>query len=266
MIYLKQDNTQTICALVCFIFVFIILVIAIAWTNYSNFENFGDVTNANLETMKNVMSGGLYYKVLSKNDNIIEMLRKKDKVALVALLAPWCGYCQKLKDSGVLRQIAKKYPVFVMDDQHPQIADMMHILQAEGFPTLGIYNTENVIPYNGGRDYSSIMNILDQFKGEVVEVPSNVDIIEKLKNLPGKYCTIFLAEWCGHCKNLKKSGEIEKLAKMGIKVFCVSEDNPGTKKLQIPGFPSIICWKNGKEHMYEGPRKAKEISKFIKSL
>ena len=222
---IMNDNSRLCCCMICFVFIFIILIIAICWTNYDTFENFGNIVGCNQETLKNVLSGGFHYVSLNPNDNIIKKLnelKKKNQAALVAVLAPWCGYCKQLKQSGVLKEIAKKYPVLVIDDKHPQTRDIMHILQAEGFPALGIFGKGELKPYNGPRQELSIIQTLNAVqgetkmvenfknKGQVIKVPPNVTpdmLMEQIKinhSKGHKVCTIFMADWCGYCKKLEK--------------------------------------------------------------
>lgn len=163
----NDDNVRMICCMICFVFIFIILIIAISWTNYETFENFGNVMGANTETMKNVLSGGMYYVSLNQNDNVVRKmneLEKHNKVALFAILAPWCGYCKQLKKSKILTKIARKMPVVVIDDKHPQVSEVMNIIQAKGFPALGIFIDGELVPYKGPREYEQIMKIMQDLQ------------------------------------------------------------------------------------------------------
>lgn len=73
---------------------------------------------------------------------------------------------------------------------------------------------------------------------------------------------VLAAEWCGHCKALKKSGEIDKLAEQ-VNVQVIYDDNKLCQKLMdktgASGFPSILFNKNGSFTKYEGQRKSKDI-------
>lgn len=275
----KNDSARIACCMICFVFIFIILIVAICWTNYENFENFGNMIKHNHETLTNVLSGGIHYMSINPNDNILtkfETLKKTNKTALVAVLAPWCGYCKKLKSSGVLNKIAKTYHVLVIDDKHSQTGDVMQLLQAEGFPALGIFGHGKLFPYKGSRTYNSIIDIMNQFeessvplKGKIINVPSTAktsDVSKLIKTYQKEgyknICMVHMADWCGHCKHLKESRELEKLAFNGCIVFVLKE-GPLTKHYKIKGFPTIVCIKNGKEVQYEGPRTADSILRFM---
>lgn len=293
----SDQSAKLCCCMICFVFIFIILVIAICWTNYDSFENFGNLLKYNQETMTNVLTGGIHYLSLNPNDNIIEKfneLKKKNKTALIAVIAPWCGYCKKLKNSGVLKKIAKKYPVLVIDDKHPQTEDLMHLLQAEGFPALGIFGHGKLFPYRGQRSYESIIPIMNQFhktsmkpgarkhftrrenftndkEGKIINVPSEAKpselnwLINKHKKEGYKrICLIFTADWCGYCKALKKERLMESLAQKGTIVFSIDE-GPLAKHYGVKGFPTIMCSSSPKEKHYEGPREVDSIIMFMDS-
>lgn len=257
--YAPEQPNKLACSMICFVFVFIILIIAICWTNRENFENFANVLLHKKETMTSVLSGGKNYVSLSVNDNIIDKLKEK-KTAVVAVLAPWCGYCKKLKSSGILNDIAKDFPVLVIDDKHPQTDDVMHLLQAEGFPAIGILNNGNIIPYRGDtKQLPSIMNSLkDNFSPTNKKELNN--LIKKHKNL----CIMFLAPWCGYCKRLKEERVIENLIDNGINVMVIDDNNPLTREMKVEGFPTIMCVKNGMIKKYTGERTAEGIIKYMK--
>jgi thiol-disulfide isomerase/thioredoxin len=291
------DTNKLCCCMVCFVFIFIILIMAICWTNYECFENFGNIIKHNHETFTNILAGGMHYLSLSPSDDILkkfDQLKKNHKIALVAILAPWCGHCKRLKESGILTKIAKKYTVLIVDDKHPQTQNLMEILQAEGFPSLGIFTGENLIPYNGPRDVASLEPIMKKIQfmeskrnthtlhsekftnqnkknGKIIKATNNISP-KSIKNQILQYqkkgykvCTIFMADWCGHCKNLKKEKIMEKLADNGVIIFAIDDSHPLTKEMDIKGFPSIICWKGMTPTKYEGPREPGYIFAALKN-
>lgn len=161
-----MDGKQ-VCCIVAFLFVFIILVGAICWTNMDCFEGFTDVMKANNETIKNKILGGKHYQVVKPNEKVVEKMKElhqSGKIGLFALVADWCGYCKRLKDSGVLTEISKNYPVFVINEQHSEMKDLLHMLKAQGFPTLAIFYNGNLKNYEGSRDARSIQNEMEQIK------------------------------------------------------------------------------------------------------
>lgn len=271
----STDSARLCCCIVAFIFVFIIMVFAICWTNKDNFENFTNVVKYNNDTIKNVLGGGFHYKALGPSEDILEKfkeLEKKKQVALVAITAPWCGHCKHLKKSGCLRKVAKQFPVLVLDDKHPQVADIMHMLQAQGFPTLGIFYQGDLLPYNGDRNDKTILNTMRTIKNNIkplrenfsqrkittipkeTTVPQYNKLIKKMMKDNDKIVTIFMADWCGHCKNLKESKFPEKLVSNGIDVIISSDKHRLTRDMKIQAFPTIFFVKGGRNIHYNGDR------------
>ena len=267
-----SGSAKLACCIIAFVFVFILMIGAICWTNCENFENFSDVMKYNNDTIKNVLGGGTHYKALSQKDDVLmkfKSMDKSNKVALVAVLAPWCGYCKRLKESGELRKIAKKFNVLILDDKHPQVNDVMHLLQAEGFPALGIYHQGQLMPYRGERTSKMIMSTMEDIyentkspkmmphnspkhshmKEGVMVVPKDLPkrdyemTLSQMVSKGNKVCTLFMADWCGHCKNLKESGIVEKLVDQGIIVMKADDETILAKEMKIQGFPTIYCGK-----------------------
>ena len=275
----NSDSARLACCMVAFIFVFVIMIMAICWTNRENFENFNDSMKYNNETIKNVLGGGFHYKALGPKDDIVKKfqdLDKSQKIAIVAVMAPWCGYCKRLKSSGVLRKIANKHPVLTMDDQHPQTRDVMRAMEGEGFPSIGVYSDGKLIPYKGERSYEAIVEFVKMLSGvpkkstETQTTPMmlpqemNKNEYNKMFNSKKPVCTVFMAPWCGHCKRLKASGTLEKLAKSGVTVLVADDKSRLSKEMRIEGFPTIYCMVNGKNTKYQGDRSYDSIIQFFK--
>lgn len=276
MFVIEEDNSKTICCAVSFIFVLILLVFAVCWTNQDNFENFTDTVKYNNDTVLNVLKGGLCYKALGPQDNILERFQtfdKKSKPALIAVMAPWCGYCRQLRESGILTRVARKHPVVTLDDKHPQVENVMRLMDAKGFPAMGIYFGGKLHPYRGPRDSESITKILKELEGKksnpqvagiITQVGKNYkkDIKELHRN-GQDVCTIFMADWCGYCRKLKESGLVESLAELGFAVFLADDNSKLAKDMKIEGFPTIYCMKGGKNVKYDGERTVKGIHEFV---
>lgn len=82
---------------------------------------------------------------------------------------------------------------------------------------------------------------------------------------------VFVADWCGHCKNMKP--DLEEVCKMvSIPVYKVTFDDKQPwmrhvmQQLGIEGFPALVLFKQGqKPKMAAGYRPKDEILKFIES-
>ena len=93
------------------------------------------------------------------------------------------------------------------------------------------------------------------------------DVLEGVKDKP---CMIaVLADFCGYCKQLKNSGELEKLAKKH-KVFVMDEEHPESHglmgALQSQGYPTLVVYKKGKMYLYDGKRDAESMEHMMDSL
>tara|TARA_B110000211_G_C13905166_1_gene475814 strand:+ start:25 stop:783 length:759 start_codon:yes stop_codon:yes gene_type:complete len=249
------------------------------------FENFSENIKYNNETIKNVIMGGKYYTSLTPSSDInknLESFDKSNKVALIGVLAPWCGYCKRLKDSGELKKIAAKFPVVVMDDKHHQTKNIMNVLGAEGFPALGIYHSGNLVPYNGNRTSVDIMAVMSKLEGsskapkKSAKLSGKIGKVEKSVTLKdysreiskmsktNKVVTVFLADWCGYCTKLKDSKLLEGLAERGVIVMTSDDKNKLSQEMKISGFPTIYCMRSGKNVIYNGDRSVESIIAFCK--
>lgn len=286
------DSEKLACCVIAFVFVFIIMIAAILFTNCEKFEGFTDNIKYSNENVKNFLNGGFHYKAIGPKDDILGNFKSLDKngnVALVAVLAPWCGYCKRLKESGELTKVSKKFPVIVLDDKHPQVNNVMNLLQAEGFPAIGIYYQGQLLPYRGDRTSKFILEAMVAIKDnssidsetpiggrenfseqKVINVPKNVTkreyeaMLGQFVSKGGKVCTIFMAPWCGHCKNLKSSGIIENLVGSDIKVILADDETQLAQDMSIQGFPTIYCANQRGNIKYEGQRETSEILSFLR--
>jgi thiol-disulfide isomerase/thioredoxin len=279
----NNDVSKVACCSVAFLFLFVIMIIAICWTNKDSFEGFTDTIKFNNETIMNVLGGGRLYKSMGPRDDVMARFKsidKSNKPALVAILAPWCGYCKTLKESGELRKVAKHFHVLTMDDKHPQTQEIMHLLQAEGFPALGIYFQGQLLPYRGDRHHKEIIAAMGDIPKEnptTTEHMTNSDgklpkgttkaeydnIVKGLVGRGEKVVTVFMADWCGHCKTLKASGALEQLTGAGIHVLVADDETTLTQEMKIQGFPTMYCASQRGNVKYEGGREPREIMAFL---
>ena len=96
-------------------------------------------------------------------------------------------------------------------------------------------------------------------------------LTEKFTSSPNKKKLVFnLVSWCGHCTNLKNSGEIEKLKQdhPEIEVEVNNDDDASNKKMGCQGFPCINLadgLTGSPIKQYRGPRTAEHFANFCKS-
>ena len=76
-----------------------------------------------------------------------------------------------------------------------------------------------------------------------------------------------LASWCGHCKSLKASGELDKLKENpDVPVEINEDDDAANKKYGVKGFPSVMMVKeDGTQIPFKGPRTADAMVEFFKN-
>lgn len=164
----KSSTTDKACIGLCVGFALLILVIGIIASCTPCIQNFTNVMKHDTENMENIFKGGVKYVSLKPTDSILDKLaelKKNNKTALIVATADWCGYCKKLKASGELSKVAKKYDVIAIDDSHPQIKNVMELMQGEGFPSLGVFMKGHVYPYKGERE--NITQAIDQLSGQL---------------------------------------------------------------------------------------------------
>lgn len=88
-------------------------------------------------------------------------------------------------------------------------------------------------------------------------------------DLLDKDCVIaILAPWCGHCKNLKKSGLLDQLSKY-IEVKEIDDTHKNTRDIMAAvgsdGFPTIVLYRDGKLTGFRGERDISSLVEFIKN-
>lgn len=91
------------------------------------------------------------------------------------------------------------------------------------------------------------------------------NIIPKMQEVDkkGKKALIaILADWCGHCKNLKDSKILEKIAQK-CHVYVISDKHYQAgqimQKANSEGFPTLVIYSGGKMDLYKGPRSKEAI-------
>jgi thiol-disulfide isomerase/thioredoxin len=93
-----------------------------------------------------------------------------------------------------------------------------------------------------------------------------VETFEAPVGYDGKRVVFALASWCGHCKSLKASGEIDKLKEdPDVPVEINEDDDDANKKYGVKGFPSILIVDGEEKVPHKGPRTAEAIKESFKN-
>lgn len=210
-------------------------------------------------------------------------------VWLVEFYAPWCGHCVKAKPemeraATALKGIAKVAAVDMT--QHERLGAPYGV---QGFPTFKLFSNGKVSDYNGARTaqgfvdgVTSAITALARSKlnggGKKEQQKSSAgNPIEKLTddnfdatvlgNTKDMYLVAFVADYCGHCKQLKPAymAAAKKLFGTGIRFATVEgpENSQLSSRFKIQGFPTIKVFgpgaKSDKAKTYEGGRDEESI-------
>jgi thioredoxin-related protein len=94
------------------------------------------------------------------------------KSILVVFMAEGCGWCTKLKQSGVLQEVARQIDdnVYTIHTNQMGAAELMNQWRIRGFPTIGLVFKGNLLSmYEGDRSAASIVN---WYKHHSLRVPT----------------------------------------------------------------------------------------------
>ena len=91
---------------------------------------------------------------------------------------------------------------------------------------------------------------------------------EDFENMGKPTMVLFYAPWCPHCKSVM--GDWAKLKNKAPKHIQIAKVNCDEKphlasKHQVKGFPTIILFKDGQKHTFEGPRNLDNFLAFLQN-
>jgi thiol:disulfide interchange protein len=129
-------------------------------------------------------------------------------------------------------------------------------------------NFESTVKYNN----DTIQNVLGGGKHYKALSPEDdlFEMIHKLSNKSkkSKILVCVLADWCGHCKQLKASGVLRSLAK-NHPVIALDDQHPQAAtvmhSVESKGFPTLAIVANGTMKPYEGPRDLSNLERAMNS-
>jgi protein disulfide-isomerase-like protein len=96
----------------------------------------------------------------------------------------------------------------------------------------------------------------------------NEETAEDFENMGKATMVLFYAPWCPHCKSVM--GDWAKLKDKAPKHIKIAKVNCDEKphlasKHQVKGFPTIILFKDGQKHTFEGPRNLDNFLAFLQN-
>jgi thiol-disulfide isomerase/thioredoxin len=281
MVKIPKDKKGQQKFLIKALLLFTVLYICLCMTKQNYFKKMLNTLLGRSETFVNQLGGSGRYHKLTDSDTVESVISQHsgNECTIVAVTAEWCGYCKKLYESGELQKAAKTHLVVVVDEKHKQAEKIMKETGSGGFPTIAIHCKQRGFgKYEGPRTAKAMIAACScnsvkssDTNPQIIKVSNKENPIESAKTVcreTGKGVLIcLLADWCGHCKRLKESGELDKVA-MTNPVMIVSDENEHTSSImneyKSRGFPTLLTMKkSGMIKSYDGQRMSQEIVKSL---
>jgi len=281
MVKIPKDKKGQKKFLIKALLLFTVLYICLCMTKQNYFKKMLNTLLGRSETFVNQIGGAGRYHKLTDSDTVESVISQHsgNECTIVAVTAEWCGYCKKLYESGELQKAAKSHLVVVVDEKHKQAEKIMKETGSGGFPTIAIHCKQRGFgKYEGPRTAKAMIAACScnsvkssDTNPKIIKVSDKENPIESAKTVcreTGKGVLIcLLADWCGHCKRLKESGELDKVA-MTNPVMIVSDENEHTSSImneyKSRGFPTLLTMKkSGMIKSYDGQRMSQEIVKNL---
>tara|TARA_B100001063_G_scaffold174672_1_gene163643 strand:- start:1457 stop:2302 length:846 start_codon:yes stop_codon:yes gene_type:complete len=281
MVKIPKDKKGQKKFLIKALLLFTVLYICLCMTKQNYFKKMLNTLLGRSETFVNQLGGAGRYHKLTDSDTVESVISQHsgNECTIVAVTAEWCGYCKKLYESGELQKAAKSHLVVVVDEKHKQAEKIMKETGSGGFPTIAIHCKQRGFgKYEGPRTAKAMIAACScnsvkssDTNPQIIKVSNKENPIESAKTVcreTGKGVLIcLLADWCGHCKRLKESGELDKVA-MTNPVMIVSDENEHTSSVmneyKSRGFPTLLTMKkSGMIKSYDGQRMSQEIVKSL---
>jgi len=220
----------------------------------------------------------------------------------IALMAPWCGHCKKLKPMWGELANAQKGKINVAKVDCTVEKEVCARYSIRGYPTIKFIHEGKVYDYRGGRTldafaefgttgYTSATGTPLPAKGSAppppepkkeepkkedsrssdpgaaddVTVLTDADYAEKTAK--GGWFIEIYAPWCGHCKRLAPAWNdfavaAKKHGKYTVAKVDGTEHKETAKALGVRGFPTIKFILDGVTHDYSGARTIDAFTKF----
>lgn len=281
MVKIPKDKKSQKKLLIKALLLFTVLYICLCMAKQNYFKKMLNTLLGRSETFVNQLGGAGRYHKLTDSDTVESVISQHsgNECTLVVVGADWCGYTKKLYESGELQKAAKSHLVLVVDEKHKQAEKIMKETGSGGFPTIAIHCKQRGFgKYEGPRTAEAMIAACScnsvkssDTNPKIIKVQNNGNPIEAAKAVcreTGRGVLIcLLADWCGHCKRLKESGELDKVS-MTNPVVIATDENEHTSSImneyKSRGFPTLLVMKkNGMIKPYDGQRMSQEIVKSL---
>lgn len=281
MVKIPKDKEGQKKFLIKALLLFTVLYICLCMAKQNYFKKMLNTLLGRSETFVNQLGGAGRYHKLTDSDTVESVISQHsgNECTIVAVTVGWCGHCKALHESGELQKAAKSHLVVVVDGDHEQGKKIMNEVGSGGFPTIAIHCKQRGFgKYEGPRTSKAMIAACScnsvkssDTNPKIIKVSDKENPIESAKAVcrkTGKGVLIcLLADWCGHCKSLKESGELDKVT-MTNPVIIATDENEHTSSIMneygSKGFPTLLTMKkNGMVKSYDGSRMSQEIVKSL---
>ena len=281
MVKIPKDKEGQKKFLIKALLLFTVLYICLCMAKQNYFKKMLNTLLGRSETFVNQLGGSGRCHKLTDSDTVESVISQHsgNECTIVAVTAEWCGHCKALYKSGELQEAAKSHLVVVVDEKHKQAEKIMKETGSGGFPTIAIHCKQRGFgKYEGPRTAKAMIAACScnsvkssDTNPKIIKVSDKENPIESAKTVcreTGRGVLIcLLADWCGHCKRLKESGELDKVA-MTNPVVIASDENEHTSSImneyKSRGFPTLLVMKkSGMLKPYDGQRMSQEILKSL---
>ena len=281
MLKIPKDKKGQKKFLIKALLLFTVLYVCLCMAKQNYFKKLLNTLLGRSETFVNQLGGAGRYHKLTDSDTVESVISQHsgNECTLVVVGADWCGYTRKLYESGELQKAAKSHLVVVVDEKHKQAEKIMKETGSGGFPTIAIHCKQRGFgKYEGPRTAEAMIAACScnsvkssDTNPKIIKTSNKENPIETAKTVcreTGRGVLIcLLADWCGHCKRLKESGELDKVA-MTNPVVIASDENEHTSSImneyKSRGFPTLLVMKkSGMVKPYDGSRMSQEIVKSL---
>ena len=281
MVKIPKDKKGQKKFLIKALLLFTVLYICLCMAKQNYFKKMLNTLLGRSETFVNQLGGSGRYHKLTDSDTVESVISQHsgNECTIVVVGADWCGYTKQLYESAELQKAAKSHLVVVVDEKQKQAEKIMKETGSGGFPTIAIHCKQRGFgKYEGPRTAKAMIAACScnsvkssNTNPNIIKVQNNRNPIEAAKTVcreTGKGVLIcLLADWCGHCKRLKESGELGKVT-MTNPVMVASDENEHTSSImneyKSRGFPTLLIMKkSGIVKPYDGSRMSQEIVKSL---
>jgi thiol-disulfide isomerase/thioredoxin len=253
-----------------------------------------------LETLMNIVHNTEYFgnvefntdspDIFNKNNtdifnkNNTSVFNKDNNIIVYNFNTTWCTHSKQFQPiwknfSDIVNSYENIKTVDVKCDLDDNI-NFCNKFNVKSVPSIIIVRNNELIPYEGSRTVEGLLNILqlninNNDKKELVNndefmILNNNEIKADLENIKisiynfntswCKYSRDFEPEWNIFVNSIKNSDGIR-----AIDVKCDNDQNKDLcKKYDIPGYPSIVIETENRIEIYNGPRDALSLRKYLK--